>query len=220
MIGSTRVARRAGNQLAPSATSTSSATTPTNVSGSRGATPYSRLAASCVAPRAPIDAEHDADERRRQPVPHREAADVLGPRAERHANADLVRALRDLVADHGRETDGREHQCDHGERRQQRHVEPRRRRSCSRAPSRSAPRSVSRSRDRALASRLRSAAMATAGSPAARTISVRLGGPAPGNEPLCLERPVELRRVALLHQAAGNDVVDDTDDGRPVAPPS
>jgi hypothetical protein len=59
-IGSTRVARFDGSQLAPSAKRISSPATPTNVEGSRGATPYSSPAASCVAARAPTQraAEH------------------------------------------------------------------------------------------------------------------------------------------------------------------
>ena len=48
---------------------------------------------------------------------------VRSMRAERHADADLTRPLRDCVREHAEDADRRKHQRDAGEEREQRHVE-------------------------------------------------------------------------------------------------
>ena len=53
-----------------------------------------RCARGCREPEA------EADDRQAQPSPRERLQDLAGCRTERHAHADLVRALRDRIGEH------------------------------------------------------------------------------------------------------------------------
>ena len=94
MTGSTCMARRAGIQQAASATTSSAPGTTTNVSGSRALTPNSRpesTRVSASAPKTPM--ARPAAAIRSPPIEHH-PKDHPAVRAERDANADLLRPLR------------------------------------------------------------------------------------------------------------------------------
>ena len=104
-IGSSLDALRAGKYAALSATNTSSPTATAIVSGSCGATPYSRLstrreaAYARPAPSAsPADHEHHglAQDHRDHPA---------GPRSQRDAHRDFTAAARDAVREHAVQAD-------------------------------------------------------------------------------------------------------------------
>ena len=111
-MGLTLAARRAGTNAASPATSSNTPATAAAVAGSVGLTPYRNEAIVLVSANAATSPTPMPSERRRQ----RRADDgtddgaLLG--TERHAQPDLVRALRDGVAQHAIEPDGREHERD------------------------------------------------------------------------------------------------------------
>ncbi len=124
-MGSTLAARRAGSQAARKATAEIRSTIPPKVSGSAAPTPKSRLFSNRVAANAPSTPTTDADRDERHRLPDDEAEDGGLRRAQRHANADLVRALRDRVSHHAVNPDRGEEKRGRGEDRKQERVEAR-----------------------------------------------------------------------------------------------
>jgi hypothetical protein len=122
--GSTRVARRAGSQLASTATAASSSGMARNASGivHAHAVQHPRQRTRHARARAP----RRAPPGRREPraLPHDHAQHVAATGAERHADADLAGALRDGVRHHAVHADGREQHGDRGERAEHAAVQP------------------------------------------------------------------------------------------------
>ena len=126
--GSTRDARRAGIQAAPSATARSSAGAPTNVTGSTVESPNSRLDVSRASARPSGEAEAQPDRDEPHALGERQAHDLAAARADRDPHAELARALRDRLRDDAREPQGREAEPHRAEREQHRPGDPRRQR--------------------------------------------------------------------------------------------
>lgn len=92
----------------------------TKVSRSAGLTPYNTPRSARVRGDGGGNAEGDADDREREPLPEHQLRNVGGLRAEGRAHADLTSALRDAVGDDAVEADRGEHERDDRERREQR----------------------------------------------------------------------------------------------------
>ena len=123
LAGSSLAARRAGRKLAATAQPTRSSTTPTIVSGSKSVTPnnwFSITLPSASAPPTPRIAPPAASATARPTIAPQHLA---GARAERHPDADLLRALSDGIAHHAEDAGGRQRQRHARKQREQRRVE-------------------------------------------------------------------------------------------------
>ena len=105
-----RVARRAGNQQANTATATSTSGAKTNVRRSSVVTPYRKLSSTRLDAAAASRPATAPVAIRRGPLPHDQADDVAPLRAERHPDANLPAALGDGVAEEAVDAERREHQ--------------------------------------------------------------------------------------------------------------
>ena len=123
MLGSTRDARSAGNQLAITATPISTAVTAPYTRGSFGDTSNNSGASQWPADSASAEPDRHADQHDAERVAYDHRHDVGDARAERDAHAHLVRALRDAVRDHAVQTDRREHERQSAEDREHRRTE-------------------------------------------------------------------------------------------------
>ena len=115
MTGLSFAARRAGSQHATAATTMKSVAIAANVAGSVGVTPTSMLLHHPRGGGGSGEPEHQADGAQAQPLPEDELEDAARVRAERHAHADLRRALPHRRRQHAVEPDRREHDRDHRE---------------------------------------------------------------------------------------------------------
>ena len=107
--GSMRAARRAGIQLARSATPITNAAT----SADRPRIPAGGSFPSTAEIRPPPSRARDRyqpEETESQAAPHEQSDDLTALRAKRRANADLTDSLSHRERDHGVEADGREHE--------------------------------------------------------------------------------------------------------------
>ena len=68
------------------------------------------------------DTNHDPHDREQDRLPDDQSDDGPAARAERHANADLPRALRDQVRQHAEDADRGEGERDRREHREQQHA--------------------------------------------------------------------------------------------------
>ena len=107
----------------PSATSVSSAAAAANVGGSTGLTPKTSAPRNRVASDRGGEADGDADADEREPARQHQPQHVAALRAERDADADLARPLRDAVRHDAVEPDRREQHRDDREPGQQPHDE-------------------------------------------------------------------------------------------------
>ena len=122
-IGSTFVARRAGTYDANVATRPKSSDTATNVLGSSGVMPKSmpwRYREPAAAPTSPSATPVAVSN---QPLPEDERQHLRALRAERHADADLLRALHHGVGEHAVDADRRQQTGDAGEHAEHHRVE-------------------------------------------------------------------------------------------------
>ena len=110
--------------LARSAVVASRSATPAKVAGSVVPTPKTSPARNRPSHRAASAPSDHAGRDQRQPLAEHRAHDLLGARAERHPDADLLAPLHHHVADDGIEAQRREHQRQHGEDAEERHGEP------------------------------------------------------------------------------------------------
>ena len=93
MIGSTRLARRAGSHTARNATTVNTTGTPVKTTGSQAPTPNSKVAINRVRPKAAAQSDNHPDQRQAHPLHDNHILDVRGTRAEGQPNADLLSAL-------------------------------------------------------------------------------------------------------------------------------
>ena len=115
MTGSTLVARRAGMRQATSDTVVMTSAVPRRVATCRVGTSKRTLCIALPAHQAPIKPRMVPAARRRRPNERNCVADLFRLRTERHANADLARALRDRVTQDAVSSDRRQEQRDAGE---------------------------------------------------------------------------------------------------------
>ena len=92
--------------------SSATRTTPTSVSGSRGVTPNSCVLSTLASVVEAIKPSHNPDGQRPERLAQDEQDDVASRGAERHADADLLRAPRNEVRHDAVDADGREHEAD------------------------------------------------------------------------------------------------------------
>jgi hypothetical protein len=114
-MGSTFAARRAGTKLASSTTAANISETAMNIEGSVGFTPYSKLDKKRLRASAPNESDADPDGRKKRTLGyhHEEHAPSLG--AQRYANANFLRAPRDVEAEYTIDPHRSQRQCHGGE---------------------------------------------------------------------------------------------------------
>ena len=115
MTGWTRLARRAGSQAASSAAAARTSGTPTNVSGSERVDLEQQPAQQACRDEREDQPERAAGDHQSEAARDEQPHDARPVGAERHADADLLRPLRDAVADHAVEADGGQRQRQHPE---------------------------------------------------------------------------------------------------------
>ena len=123
-IGSTLDARRAGTQLATSATAASTPIETARLTTSIEETPYSRSSISRPSAIANRQAGRAAEDGEAQALAEDQPPDVAGHRAERHPNADLPGALADRVRHRAVQAHGGEDQRGQRERESDGHRHP------------------------------------------------------------------------------------------------
>ena len=121
VTGSTRVARCAGIRHAIIVTASSTTAAIDSVTVSRAVTPNSSDSSSDAMNSAPIDADGDADQARAHFLAQHQRQHARRVGAERHADAELVRALRHRVRRHAEHADRRHQQRQRRKTNQQHH---------------------------------------------------------------------------------------------------
>ena len=122
--GSTAAARRAGSQLASTATAVKKAVTESSVTGSDGLTFTRKAPRRRAAANAPREPERQSGERHGERAPKHQQSDVAASGAEGHADADLPGPLGDHVRHHPVESERGEQGGDRAEAGQHRRSDP------------------------------------------------------------------------------------------------
>ena len=117
-----------GGSSPTTATPHSTTVTPTNVTGSAGATPYNSLDISRVSRERDDQTGHSANDRQRHSLTNDEPTHRRRLRAQRDANSDLMRASRDRIAHDTVDADRGQRERDRRERGEQHEIESRLRR--------------------------------------------------------------------------------------------